>query len=39
MTIWSNYELIYPSLKEEFAQKYPDIELLPNIFDEEILFT
>ena len=36
MTIWSNYEVIYPSLKEEFAQKYPEIGLLPNIFEEEM---
>ena len=38
MTIWSNYESIYPSLKEEFAGKYPDTELLPNIFEEELIF-
>lgn len=36
MTIWSNYELIYPDLKKEFAEKYPKVELLPNIFEEEI---
>ena len=39
MTIWSNYEAIYPSLKEEFAQKYPEIELLPNIFEDEVVFS
>jgi len=38
MTIWSNYELIYPSLKDEFKEKYPNIELLPNIFEEEYVF-
>ena len=36
--VWSNYEVIYPSLKEEFTEKYPNIELLPNIFEEEIIF-
>lgn len=38
MTIWSNYELIYPSLKAEFEEKYPNIELLPNIFEDEVIF-
>ena len=31
MTIWSNYELIYPSLKEEFTEKYLDTELFYHI--------
>ncbi len=38
MTIWSNYETIYPELKAEFEKKYPQIELLPNIFEKEIKF-
>ena len=33
MTIWSNYEVIYPILKKEFEEKYPNIELMPNIFE------
>ena len=38
LTVLSNNEPIYESLKQELAEKYPDIELLPNIFEEEILF-
>ena len=38
LTVLSNNESIYESLKQELAEKYPDIELLPNIFEEEILF-
>lgn len=34
MTIWSNNEIIYPILQKEFKEKYPKIELLPNIFEE-----
>lgn len=39
MSIWSNYESVYPELEKEFANKYPDIELLPNIFEKEMEFT
>lgn len=38
MTIWSNYEFFYPALQEEFKKNYPDVELLPNIFEEEMVF-
>ena len=38
LTVLSNNESIYESLKQEFAEKYPNIELLPNIFDEEFEF-
>lgn len=38
LTVLSNNESIYESLKQEFAEKYPNIELLPNIFDEELEF-
>lgn len=37
LTVLSNNESIYESLKQEFAEKYPNIELLPNIFDEEFV--
>lgn len=33
MTIWSNNEVIYPILQKEFSEKYPGIELYPNIFE------
>lgn len=36
MSVWSNYESVYPELKKEFSEKYPDIELMPNIFEKEI---
>ena len=35
LTVLSNNESIYESLKEEFREKYPNVELLPNIFDKE----
>ena len=35
LTVLSNNESIYESLKEEFKEKYPHVELLPNIFEEE----
>lgn len=35
LTVLSNNESIYESLKQEFAEKYPNTELLPNIFEEE----
>ena len=35
LTVLSNNESIYESLKEEFKEKYPNVELLPNIFEEE----
>lgn len=38
LTVLSNNEAIYESLKEEFREKYPSIELLPNIFEEELSF-
>ena len=38
LTVLSNNESIYESLKEEFREKYPDTELLPNIFEEELKF-
>ncbi len=34
-TIQNNYEKIYPELKKELEAKYPEIELLPNIFEAE----
>ena len=34
LTVLSNNESIYEFLKQEFAEKYPNVELLPNIFDE-----
>ena len=33
LTVYSNNETIYQSLKKEFKIKYPNIELLPNIFE------
>lgn len=36
LTVLSNNESIYESLKEEFKEKYPETELLPNIFEEEL---
>ena len=38
LTVLSNNESIYESLKEEFKEKYPTVELLPNIFEEELEF-
>ena len=41
LTVLSNNESIYESLKEEFKEKYPNVELLPNIFnifEEELEF-
>ena len=35
LTVLSNNESIYEALKEEFREKYPNTELLPNIFEEE----
>lgn len=32
MTVWSNHEQVYEILKKEFKEKYPETELLPNIF-------
>ena len=37
MSIWSNYEEVYPLLKKELAENYPNVELLPNIFEEELV--
>lgn len=36
LTVLSNNESIYESLLEEFKEKHPEIELLPNIFAEEL---
>ena len=36
LTVLSNNESIYESLKGEFSKKYPEVELLPNIFEEEL---
>ena len=33
LTIKNNYEDIYPELQEYLANNYPEIELLPNIYD------
>lgn len=38
LTVFSNNEAIYESLKYEIKEKYPNIELLPNIFDKELTF-
>lgn len=38
LTVLSNNESIYESLKEEFKEKYPNTELLPNIFEEELIW-
>ena len=35
LTIFSNNEAIYKSLKKDFPVKYPHIELLPNILEDE----
>jgi len=32
LTVWHNHELIYPLLKKELKEKYPNILLLDNIF-------
>ena len=37
LMVHSNYEVIYPALKKELREKYPEIELLPNIFEAEEL--
>jgi glycosyltransferase involved in cell wall biosynthesis len=37
MTILSNYDLHYKALKEEFKTKYPNTELMPNIFEEDLV--
>ena len=34
LTVLSNHEAIYESIKKEFKEKYPNVELLPNIFME-----
>lgn len=34
LTVLSNNESIYESLKAEFKDKYPNVELMPNIFEE-----
>lgn len=36
LTVLSNNESIYESLKQEFKEKYPNAELMPNIFEEEL---
>ncbi len=33
LTIKNNYEEIYPELRQYLANNYPEIELLPNIYD------
>lgn len=38
LTVFSNNKEIHKSLQNEIAEKYPNVELLPNIFEEEILF-
>ncbi len=37
LTVLSNNESIYESLKQEFKEKYPHTELLPNIFEGELI--
>lgn len=37
LTVLSNNETIYESLKQEINEKYPNIELLPNIFEKELV--
>ena len=37
LMVHSNYEVIYPALKKELGEKWPEIELLPNIFEAEEL--
>lgn len=37
LTVLSNNETIYQSLKDEFQEKYPNTKLLPNIFKEEFV--
>ncbi len=36
MTILSGHERVYEGLKKEFNEKYPNVELLPNIFNGEV---
>ena len=38
LTVLSNNEEIYDTMQKEFQINYPEIELLPNIFEGEILF-
>lgn len=38
MTVLSEHETVYESLKKEFEEKYSRVELLPNIFNEEVKF-
>ena len=38
LTVLSNNEIIYETLRKEFYEKNQDIELLPNIFEEELEF-
>ena len=38
LTVLSNNETIYESLQKEFKMNYPNIELLPNIFEGEIVY-
>ena len=35
LTVLSNNESIYESLKAELREKYPNVEFLPNIFEEQ----
>lgn len=37
LTIFNDYEKYYSELKQELEEKYPEIELLPNIFEAENL--
>lgn len=36
LTVFSNNETLYEDMKKEFAEKYPNVELLPNIFEGEV---
>ena len=38
LTVYSNNLAMYESLKAELTERHPSIELLPNIFEEEIHF-
>lgn len=38
LTVLSNNETIYESLKQEFKNNYPNTRLLPNIFERELQF-
>ena len=38
LTVLSNNEAIYESLKKELAEKYPNVKLLPNIFEKELSY-